>query len=264
MSGISSMMVGSFRTVAAGGVDSDTSLLLHFDGANLSTTFTDSSTNAYVFQQGTGASAAVIRTENKKFGTGSLHSSAATGSNCAIYLQGVKPTPLNLSQSNWTVEWFADYTGAGSAVGVYGLGQSIFHITVLKGNNKFQIELSNNGYYNQGDGSNYKAIDFTNSTWNGWRHYAVVRNGNGIEMYAEGNRLSAAIADGPGGASDFFSAGGPFTGKSSYNTYDGIAVGDNWLASDYGLRRSYLDELRISTVSRYTANFTPTTSAFGS
>lgn len=262
MSGISSMMMGTYKVPAAGGgVDSNTSLLLHFDGANLSTTFTDSSTNAYVFQQGTGASAAVIRTENKKFGTGSLHSSAATGANCAIYLVGVKPTPLNLQTSTFTIEWFADYTGAGSAVGVYGTGQACFHITVLKGSNKFQIEYSPSGSYAQPN--DYKAIDFANSTWNGWRHYAVVRNGNGIEMYAEGNRLSATIADGPGGASDFFFYGHPGSGKGVSAT-EGIAVGDNWVASDYGLRRSYMDELRISTVSRYTANFTPTTSAFGS
>lgn len=263
MSGISSMMVGTYKAAAAGGgVDADTSLLLHFDGANLSTTFTDSSTNAYVFAQGTGGSAATIRTENKKFGTGSLHGSAATGSNVAIYRPGTKPTPLNLSQSTWTIEWFADYTGAGSAVGVYGTGQACFHITVLKGSNKFQIEYSIDGTY--GQPNSYKAIDFANSTWNAWRHYAVVRNGNGIEMYAEGNRLSATIADGPGGASDFFFYGSPFSGKSTYNGEDGVAIGDNWVGSDYGLRRSYLDELRVSTVSRYTANFTPTTSAFSS
>ena len=265
MSAIGSMMVGTFRAVAAGGgVDSDTSLLLHFDGANLSTTFTDSSTNAYVFQQGTGASAAVIRTENKKFGTGSLHSTAATGANCAVYLVGIKPTPLNLQSANFTIEWFADYTGAGSAVGVYGTGQAVFHITVLKSSNKFQIEFSPNGNYNTPNG--YVAIDFANSTWNAWRHYAVVKNGTAIEMYAEGNRLSGTIVSGGTQgktAATYFANGNPSSGKGLSAT-EGIAVADNWVNSDYGLRRSYLDELRISTVARYTANFTPTTSSFGS
>jgi hypothetical protein len=261
MSGISSMMLGSFRP-SSQAADGDTTLLLHFDGANLSTTFTDSSTNAYVFQRGTGTNAAQIRTENPKFGTGSLHSTAATGANCAIYLVGVKPTPLNLQTDNFTIEWFADYTGA---VGVYGTGQAVFHITVLKGSNKFQIEFSPNGTYTTPNG--YVAIDFANSTWNTWRHYAVVKNGTAIAMYANGSALSGTVlspstAQGKTAAT-YFANGNPSSGKGLQAT-EGIAVGDNWVQSDYGLRRSYMDELRVSTTARYTANFTPTTSAFSS
>jgi hypothetical protein len=73
MSGINSMMLGSYNVPAAaggGGVDSDTSLLLHFDGTMGSSTFTDSSANGYVFVRGSDANAANITTTKKRFGTG--------------------------------------------------------------------------------------------------------------------------------------------------------------------------------------------------
>ena len=267
MSGIGAMMVGSNRTVSsAGGVDSDTSLLLHFDGTNGSDVFTDSSANGYVFVRGSdGTGAANITTAVKKFGTGSLTSLGGGGANRGLYLAGTKPTPLNLQSTDFTIEWWADYATS-SLAGVYGTGQAVFHITMIKSSNVFQIEFSPNGNYTTPNG--YVAIDFSNSTWNtGFRHYAVVKQGTGIKMFANGSALSGTVlspstAQGKTAAT-YFNNGSPFSGKGVSST-EGVAVADNWCFSDYGLRTAKMDELRISTVARYTANFTPATSAFGS
>jgi hypothetical protein len=269
MSGISSMMFGNFAPAAAagggGGGGGDTSLLLHFDGTEGGNVFTDSSANGYVFVRGSDdAGAANITTVVKKFGTGSLTSLGGGAANRGLYLTGTKPTPLNLQSTDFTIEWFADYATS-SLAGVYGTGQAVFHITMIKNSNIFEIEFSPNGSYATPNG--YVAVDFTNTVWNqGFRHYAVVKQGTAIKMFANGSALSGTvISANPQGKTPatYFANGSPAAGKGVSAT-EGVAVADNWVSSDYGLRTAKMDELRVSTVARYTANFTPTTSAFTS
>lgn len=265
----------SISTNAIGGsVAPPTSLLLHFDGTMGSNVFTDSSVNNYVFVRGSdSAGAANITTAKARFGTGSL-TSLGTGDqnpNRGLYLAGTKPTPLNLQSTDFTIEWWADYAdtvsyGDPAIAGVYGTGQACFHIIAVPTyQNIFEIEFSPLGSYATPNG--YVAVDFTNTVWNqGFRHYAVVKQGTEIKMFANGNALSGTVvSSGAQGKTPatYFANGSPASGAGVSGT-EGIAIADGWLYGDQGLRRAFMDELRISTVARYTANFSPSTSAFNS
>jgi hypothetical protein len=77
-----------------------------------------------------------------------------------------------------------------------------------------------------------------------WYHVAIVRNGSNWKMYVNGveesSNTSSASLDG-----------------GVYNTY---YVGGRAVASEYF--NGHIDEFRISNSARYTANFTPATTAF--
>ena len=82
------------------------------------------------------------------------------------------------------------------------------------------------------------------SVANVWEHYAFVRSGSNVDLYVNGTKLAGT------------------------NTVSG-SVGDSSNTiriADYGNLSSgwqgYLDEIRVSNVARYTANFTPPAAAF--
>lgn len=81
-------------------------------------------------------------------------------------------------------------------------------------------------------------------TANQWQHIAVTRSGTTLRLFVDGVQQYST------------------TDGSSFNT----AGGTNWIGKPYDANWSvpnlWMDDFRLSTVARYTANFTPPTAAF--
>ncbi len=209
----------------------DVSLLLHGDGTSGSTTITDSSSNAVVV---TANGNAQIDTAVKKFGTGSIE---FDGTGDYLSING-STYPLDLS-GDFTIEFFVRHTNVTAAQKYITLGPSGGDISTL-----MLIDLSTN-FRLYIDGSNRLSGSAGGPTINTWHHIAVVRNGTSIKCFLDGNEQLNYTQSTP---KDY---------SLNYTYPIGINQGLT-IQSLYG----YLDEFRISTVARYTSNFTAPTAAF--
>ena len=212
-------------------------LLLHFDGTNGSTTFTDSSPNAVAV---TASGAAGISTEQSKFGGSSGLFGAGS------YLS-FSDGPLDFGEDeDFTIELWACPTEQTAA---------------------FRTVLSNYTSFDSGAIALFAGIEgIDSSKWlfiyagtfppevvstssiqlNQWTHLAIVRQAGVITMYvngvAEGSAAHAGASVG-GGAGSFIAAAGDAPTGTNYN--------------------GYIDELRlVKGTAVYTANFTTPTAPF--
>lgn len=213
--------------------DGDTVLLVHCDGVDGSTAFEDDIGDRSILTIAASGNAQVS-TSQSKFGGASA------------YFDGVDDYvhPVNLSSllsdvgtGDWTFEcWFktSDTTFAlfdnredGSTAGTVAL--------LAGGNANGKIDL----YYNNG----FRIFGPTTVNNNAWRHIAVVKSSNSIQMYVDGSTYGSSYAD-----------------TNSLTTNNTMKIGVNFVNGyDY---IGYIDELRISNTARYTSTFTPSTSAF--
>jgi len=115
------------------------------------------------------------------------------------------------------------------------------------GGNGFNIEFNSSNVLEWYDGSitGTLPVDGSAVTANTWVHFALVRASNVHKMYRNGTEVGTALTS----SSSQQSTGGPNIGRrlesSSANDYTG-----------------YLDEIRLSTVARYTSNFTAPSASF--
>jgi hypothetical protein len=79
-----------------------------------------------------------------------------------------------------------------------------------------------------------------------WHHLAVVRSSGVFTLYVDGT-----------------SEGGTYANSNSFTTTNTMRIGANRLTSTAPVN-GYLDEIRISDTARFTSNFTPDSSAYGS
>ena len=200
-------MVGTYRAVAAAGGDpsfSSVTTLFHFNGANLSTTFTDSSTNAYSFSKtafsGITGTTGNISTIDPKFGTGSFRNTGTTQNASGIYfdsrtLSGGSWIPSNFQMAtDFTVEAFIKLptVATGTALAAwFGLGATRFNAIffgLATTSPKLTVEYNpTSANY----GSGYKALDYSFNTnkVNVWTHFALVRSGNALTLYVDGTAV---------------------------------------------------------------------------
>lgn len=82
----------------------------------------------------------------------------------------------------------------------------------------------------------------SNISINTWYHLAIVRSSTTVTMYLNGSSVGSATISGT-----FANANGLYVGDIS----DGAISFNGWI-----------DEVRVSNIARYTANFTPSTTAF--
>lgn len=285
MSAISSMMMSTYKpSAASGGADGGGQILFHFEGANASTTITNSISSGPAFTKGSN-SYTFITTEQAKFGSTSFvcqsPSGAGPGSNSGIY-----PTTKTLANGSWIPRdyWWANDTTAESFVYVrsntaggqfaiwHGLGAARFNAGFWNTNSgasmSFEVEFSTNGTYTAGTGgAGYYNLKWTigNSILNTWAHLALVRTGNALKLFINGeDKGTSSLTSGSGRTSaDIFLAGNPYVGTGGSVTGN-LAVADLGGAyTDYGFRRSYMDEFRFSNnIARYTSTFSVPTEAF--
>lgn len=209
----------------------DVSLLLHGDGTSGSTTITDSSSNSVVV---TANGNAQIDTTVKKFGTGSIE---FDGSGDYLSINDLT-YPIDLS-GDFTIEFFVRHTNVTTSQKYITLGPyfgALSTLMLIDLNTNFRLFI---------DGSNRLSGSAGGPTINTWYYIAVVRNGTSIKYFLDGNEELNYTQSTP----------------KDYSLNYTYPIGINQGLTQQSLH-GYLDEFRISTVARYTSNFTPPTAAF--
>lgn len=209
---------------------SSVGLLLHMDGADASTTFTDNSSNAHTV---TANGNAQIDTAQSKFG-GASGLFDGTGD----YLQVADHASLDFGTGDFTVEgWFRlNATTAGQ--GMIGKGDpGTSSGWALFFNTGPNLHVYQNGLY--------RCTSNSNQSTGTWYHFAAVRNGTTWTLYIDGVAQTTTGTSGDNlDNTGNLRIGGQLTG---------VAVDMN----------GWIDDLRITKgVARYTSNFTPPTAAF--
>jgi len=182
---------------------------------------------------------AQISTTQSKFG-GSSISFDGTGD----YLTTPNPawqTDLFKSTNDWTLEfWF--YTGTSS--GTMGLVDTYYSNSAPYSGLIVQII---NGTINVYDGSSNKATTTTYAN-SAWHHFAWVNNGGTSKVYIDGTNVTMGGVTSWSTPSNIYRSNVPLQIGRDFNPY---------------YFNGYIDDFRITQgYARYTANFTPSTSAF--
>jgi hypothetical protein len=221
----------------------DVSLLLHMDGTNGSTTFTDSSSNAVSVATNGNAQ---ISTAQSKFGSASGYFDGTGDYLTTPYVT----TDYDWWTSDFTLEawvypttftgWYRFYSSLGD------IGTLIGNMDPTGGSTDWTFGITSSGairlYYYNGGAVNTPASTETVSL-NQWNHIAVVKDINGYKYFVNG----------VGGSYNSIS------GTPQSNASLGLAIGQ---FNSVGIN-GYVDDLRITKgTARYTSTFTPPTAAF--
>jgi len=217
---------------------SQVSLLLHGDGANGSTTITDSSPTPKTV---TAVGNAQISTAQSKFGGASI---AFDGN--GDYLTLPSSNDFSFGLGDFTVEGWVYFLGfsAADARGIFQQANSLFATSTtsscavstrpVSGTNRWHI-YANNTFYDS-------ATTLNASTW---YHFALVRNASNTRLYVNGNSTIGPISDGRDYSGTTLGIGSIYGTDSRYN------------------HNGYIDEFRITKgVARYTTDFTPSAAPF--
>ena len=214
-----------------------TKALLHFDGADAATAFTDLRGHTW-----TAHGNAQLDTADFKFSTASLLLDG-TGD----WISTPDSTAFTLGSGDWTYDFFFKCNAAGGTFkSLFGHSNSAFtdwSVLIYRDTgNKIVAE------YN-GSGGTVQSLlqgttSFTNALNTGWHHCAVVRSGSTVTLYIDG---VAEDSDAVSGAMED-SASAVVIGS------DNEAGTTPWLG--------WIDEFRLSNKARWTANFTPPTAPY--
>ena len=225
--------------VAGGGGDpfySNVSLLLHLDGANGSTTFTDNSPSPKTV---TRAGIAAISTTQSQFGGAS-----AVFSSAGDYLTSASNADFNFDGGDFTIEFWMRPNSVTSGATAVLIDRGDFSnftpwaITQFNGSLRLVTSVT---------GSAWMVDIFSASvlTAGAWVHVAATRSGNVFRLFHNGVQIGTATAAGT---------------LRTVSLPIGIGRG---LGTSTGQYAGYIDEIRLTKgVARYTANFTPPTAAF--
>ena len=207
---------------------SSLSALLHFDGANGSTTFTDQvSSNIWT------PTGAVISTAQSKFGGSSAYFNGSS------HLTGPASPLFGFGAGDYTFECWLYSTGGGSDQCLFdtrsasnqGIG-----IYVVLSSYSGSPGVANNNAVIAGGGSRVPL--------NTWTHYAVCRQAGKVYGFV-GGVLRFTVTD----ARTYASVATPIIGFNNYTGTQGYT--------------GYLDELRVlKGVALYTTDFTPPSAPF--
>jgi hypothetical protein len=207
------------------------------DGANNSTTFTDSSSSGLT---ATVSGSAKLGTDQQKFGTASMNCNSGTNANLTYTSNALDVTT---GSQSFTWEFWAYVTAVTAATGF----SSTYYIMESQGGADVAVSLK------AGSGGNkYWAFARDNSSgWdhqnpvilNQWQHVALVKNSFVFNLYVDGVKSTASS-----------------TINSVYDNSLFFSIGPRQSGSQNKL---YMDEVRITIgVARYTADFVPPVNAF--
>jgi len=215
--------------------DWDTLLLIHSDTSDASTTFVDSSQYGRTV---TVVADAQHDTAQKKFGASSILFDG-TGD----YIHVPDSTEWDFSR-DFTLEcWFRLATvsvnnpllSKATAAAWSGTSWSVR----VKTDNKVNLEVSNNG------GSGVSISGSTTILVNTWYHVAAIRNATNFDLYINGTSEANATST-----------------LTIENTSGTVQIGSGVNPSPTQYLDGWIDEVRISNVARWDANFTPSTSPY--
>ncbi len=222
--------------------DANTLLLIHADGTDASTTFTDD----VGVRSPAGISAignAQISTAQSKFGGSSILLDGTDD-----YLVVGQNNNFNFGTTgNFTIEFWIYFTTwtAPREVAVWegrtGAGNGAELIFLYTATTLGWYVYKNSGTRT----STGVASGGTNfMTANTWQHVALVRNGTNLQIYIDGTARGTPST----------------TDNLNYSHASYILIGVDEAFNRDG--NGYIDEYRVSNIARYTGNFTPSGSAF--
>jgi hypothetical protein len=224
--GVSSGTGSVTYTITNDDVAAVTVLLLHFNGINNSTVFTDSSASPATVTQN--SIDAVLDTTNKKFGTASLKMTA-TG----VVIQNCTKLD-NFANGDFTIQTSLRFPGnaAGKDFNIY---KDIGYIT-------FRINSINFIFVEIGATAVISYASFTTSST--FRHIALTKSGNTYRLFIEGVLVDSAT-----------NAVVPVPSNSTFKQISG----DGTTSVSHNI-----DEYKITKgLAEYTANFIPPPASFG-
>lgn len=214
---------------------SDTSLMLHFNGSNTSTTFTDSS---FVPKSIARSGDTQIRTERSKFGGGSVFFDGA-----GDYLTTQDDTGFDFSSGSWTVDAWVYPLAWGVS------GSFLWMQQGATGSDRLQTTISSTGQIVITILSSGSTVVSTSTSGNvvalnTWSHIATAEQGNSYKIFINGVDMPTSggtDTDRPANYSGNWDIG-RLTGSSFY--YNG-----------------YIDEFRVTkNKALWTSTFTPPSS----
>lgn len=226
---------------ASAGNDSFTKILLHFDGADASTTATDSNAGGSAHTWTANGDAQLDTGITPKFGT-----AAALFDGTGDYFSTPDHADFTLGSGDFTIDFWFNVNTAGNGTFRYISGQSnaagsntsVTAHAYLSAGNLIGIYLGSGGVLNNYEGT-------TAITTTGWHHYACVRTGNTVKLFLDGVQEN----------SQSYSS----TLQDSAETYSVGRSGAYASNAFYGS----IDEFRLSVgIARWTAGFTPPTVAY--
>jgi len=236
--------------------DSNTLALLHMDGSDNGTTFTDSSSNGRTVSR-TGSP--VTKTSIKKIGTASSYMGDGDGSTGSHgnALSIPDSNDWNFQTSAFTIETWLYITALPSSSGNSNseiFGHSASNSADAGGSVHFDIKNDGKLLFNvyQRNGTNTSEdFSFESSgtiSLNTWFHVAITRESNTLRMYKDGVQVGTTSVP----------------NNNSYRLSWENLGGDVWISkrsynNNYGYIRGYVDEYRISDNCRYPSGttFTP-------
>jgi len=236
-SDVSKIYVGSTLAWEPAPAGSSDTVLLHMDGANGGTTFTDSGANGYTVSV-VGANVQTSTTQ-VKFGTASAYFSASAGN----YLSIANAAALDIGTQDFTMDCWIYFTAAmvSGSVNIAGMGDTAasdlaWRVTWDSYFASFLFNYSTNG-------TSATTMYFTGTpTGDAWNHVAVVRASNVMNLYLNGTKTTTV---------------------DQANSADFFAGPDLWIGSKGTANAGYLDEFRYDVgTAHYTANFTPPTAPY--
>jgi hypothetical protein len=215
-----------------GEYDNYTKLLLHSDGADASTTFTDSSLYGKTV---TANGNAHVETDMKVFG-----SASAQFDGTGDYLSASDSADWNMGSGDFTIDcWFYALNNNQTVFAFYGTGWS-------GGNMQWTLGVHSNKLFAFFDtaGTDIVLYDSVNLPTSTWTHAAFVRSGNNFNLYKNGTSVASGSTASAGNTGTYYFTSGVDYGGASYYT-------------------GYLDEVRVSKgIARWTSNFTVPNAAY--
>jgi len=213
------------------------SLLLHCNGTNNSTTFSDSGPNNLTV---TSVGGTKIASAIYKFGSGSAFFDGVND-----YISVQDNAGLNFGSGDFTIEYWEYRTSTATQSPILSRNTAVY--TPYMVGWRDSAVGPNLALYMSSTGTNWNVasnVSMGSVVFNAWTHYAVTRQGNTFRTFQNGTLISTFTS-----AASFPAVSGPL----QIGRYDTV----------YYFKGGYLDELRIlKGVARYTGSFTPPTAEF--
>jgi len=218
--------------------DANTLLLLHMDGSDGGTTFTDSSSTGHSITANGNVNTEAATSAYRKFGTAGCemdgagdfltlpdHANWDFGSGSFTFDFWVKFDEFDHHAHSWSALWYQGTSSSNMVeLGVFDTGQLQF-LAYTSGAYRVNF-VSNTGVF---------ALDT-------WYHVAIVRNVNTWYLFKDGVSQTITLDAGSYSNSLFDISATPFIGEVGYDAGDRNP-------------KCWIDEYRISNVARWTANW---------
>jgi hypothetical protein len=218
----------------------DVTLLLHGDGANNSTTFTDSSVSPRTVTAN--GNAKISTGIADPFGNSTKGVIAFDGT--GDYLTSAANSAFDLGSSDFTIELWCKIASAANYGGLISKG-----LAGDVGGHTWSLEFNdtnNNLRFYIGGGVGYIITGTTNvRTSNTWHHVAVCRSGNNTRLFVGGTQ-----------------EGSTYTSSFTNTAGQQLIIGAGFFAPSTSTVNGYMEEVRITKFARYTTTFTPPAGPF--